>query len=73
MIKAFPSSQIHSLPSADPIMESVLNTNDDGDLDYTHYDEDRGLYSSAEVTRERLTLADPGQSRTILQQVKLDI
>ena len=54
-------------------MEGVLNTNDDGDLDYTHYDEDRGLYSSAEVTRERLTQADPGQSRTILQQVKLDI
>ena len=54
-------------------MEGVLNTNDDGDLDYTHYEEDRGFYSSADVTRERPSEADPGQSRTILQQVKLDI
>ena len=54
-------------------MEGVLSTNDDGDLDYTHYDEDRGSYSSADVTRERPPEADPGQSRTILQQVNRDI
>ena len=42
-------------------MEGVLSTNDDGDLDYTHYDEDRGCYPLADVTRERLPDADPGR------------
>ena len=54
-------------------MESVLSTNDDGDLDYTHYDEDRGCYPLVDVTRERPPEADPGQSRTILQQVNRDM
>ena len=41
-------------------MEGVLSTNDDGDLDYTPYDEDRGCYPLADVTRERPPEADQG-------------
>ena len=28
------------------MMDGVLTTNDDGDLDYGQYDEDRGFYPS---------------------------
>ena len=47
----FPSSQNHSSPSGDPIMDGVLTTNDDGDLDYGQYEEDRGFYPSGGEVR----------------------